>query len=107
VNRRQHLIGSIASVLLLLLLLAYGVQQRLRWAWALSAVLLCAGAVSVMLKGFAWEEAIALALLLLGLLPARREFHLSSSPPSQQYAAGRFVAVAVVLTTAWWLGLFS
>jgi lysylphosphatidylglycerol synthetase-like protein (DUF2156 family) len=105
VNRRQHLIGSIAGVLLLLL--AYGVQQRLRWAWALSAVLLCAGAVSVMLKGFAWEEAIALALLLLGLLPARREFHLSSSPPSQQYAAGWFVAVAVVLTTAWWLGLFS
>jgi phosphatidylglycerol lysyltransferase len=101
----SHLIGSIAGVLLLLL--AYGVQQRLRWAWALSAVLLCAGAVSVMLKGFAWEEAIALALLLLALLPARREFHLSSSPPSQQYAAGWFVAVAVVLTTAWWLGLFS
>jgi phosphatidylglycerol lysyltransferase len=101
----SHLIGSIAGVLLLLL--AYGVQQRLRWAWALSAVLLCAGAVSVTLKGFAWEEAIALALLLLALLPARREFDLSSSPPSQQYAAGWFVAVAVVLTTAWWLGLFS
>ena len=101
----SHLIGSIAGVLLLLL--AYGVQQRLRWAWALSAVLLCTGAVSVMLKGFAWEEAIALALLLLALLPARREFHLSSSPPSQQYAAGWFVAVAIVLTTAWWLGLFS
>jgi phosphatidylglycerol lysyltransferase len=81
----SHLIGSIAGVLLLLL--AYGVQQRLRWAWALSAVLLCAGAVSVMLKGLAWEEAIALALLLLALLPARREFHLSSSRPSQQYAA--------------------
>ena len=96
---------SIAGVLLLLL--AYRVQQRLRWAWALSAVLLCVGAGSVMLKGFAWEEAIALALLLLALLPARREFHLSSSPPSQQYAAGWFVAVAVVLTTAWWLGLFS
>ena len=101
----SHLIGSIAGVLLLLL--AYGVQQRFRWAWALSAVLLCAGAVSVMLKGFAWEEAIALALLLLALLPARREFNLSSSLPSQQYAAGWFVAVAVVLTTAWWLGLFS
>jgi phosphatidylglycerol lysyltransferase len=61
----SHLISSIVGILLLLF--AYGLQQRLRWAWALSAVLLCAGAVSLMLKGFAWEEAIALALLLLGL----------------------------------------
>jgi phosphatidylglycerol lysyltransferase len=101
----SHLIGSIAGVLLLLL--AYGVQQRLRWAWTLSAVLLCAGAVSVMLKGFAWEEAVTLAVLLFALLPARREFHLASSSPSQQYAFDWFVAVAVVLTTALWLGLFS
>ena len=101
----SHLMSSIAGVLLLLL--AYGVQQRLRWAWALSAMLLCAGAVLVMLKGFAWEEAVALAVLLFALLPARREFHLASSPPSQQYAFDWFVAVAVVLTTALWLGLFS
>jgi phosphatidylglycerol lysyltransferase len=101
----SHLMGSIVGVLLLLF--AYGLQQRLRWAWALSAVLLCAGAVSLMLKGFAWEEAIALALLLLALLPARREFYLSNSPPSQQNAFGRFVAIAVVLTAMFWLGLFS
>jgi len=60
-----------------------------------------------MLKGFAWEEAIALALLLLVLLPARREFHLSSSPPPQEGSFGWFVAIAVVLTTAVWLGVFS
>ena len=101
----SHVMGSIAGVLLLLF--AYGLQQRLRWAWALSAVLLCTGAVSLMLKGFAWEEAIALALLLLVLLPARREFQLSSSPPPQQGSSGWFVAIAVVLTTAFWLGLFS
>ena len=101
----SHFIGSVVGVLLLLF--AYGMQQRLRWAWALSAVLLCVGAVSQMLKGFAWEEAIALVLLFLALLPVRREFHLSSSAPSQPYAAGWFVAIAVVLTTAFWLGLFS
>jgi phosphatidylglycerol lysyltransferase len=101
----SHLMGSIVGILLLLF--AYGLQQRLRWAWALSAVLLCAGAVSLMLKGFAWEEAIALALLLLVLLPARREFQLSSSPPSPEGSFGWFVAIAVVLATAFWLGLFS
>jgi phosphatidylglycerol lysyltransferase len=101
----SHFMGSVVGVLLLLF--TYGMQQRLRWARAFSAVLLCAGAVSLMLKGFAWEEAIALVLLLLALLPARREFQLWSSPPPQPYAAGWFVAIAVVLTTAFWLGLFS
>ncbi len=102
----SHLIGSIAGVLLLLF--AYGMQQRLQRVWGLSVALLCAGAVSLMLKGFAWEEAFALVLLLLALLPARREFRLwSSSPPSQHYASYWFVAIAVVVTSAFWLGLFS
>jgi phosphatidylglycerol lysyltransferase len=101
----SHLMGSIGGMLLLLS--AYGLQQRLRWAWAISALLLSAGAVSLMLKGFAWEEAIALALLLLALLPARREFHLGRSSPPEQYAFGWFVAIGVVLATASWLGLFS
>jgi phosphatidylglycerol lysyltransferase len=105
VTETSHFMGSIVGVLLLLF--AYGLQQRLRWAWGLSAVLLFAGAVSLMLKGFAWEEAIALALLLLVLLPARREFQLSSSPPPQEGSFGWFVAIAVVLTTAFWLGVFS
>ena len=58
---------------------AYGLQQRLRWAWAISAVLLCAGAVSLMLKGFAGEEAIVLVLLLFALLPARGSSLVSPS----------------------------
>jgi phosphatidylglycerol lysyltransferase len=101
----SHLIGSIAGVLLLLLV--YGMQQRLRWAWALSAVLLGAGAFSLMLKGFAWEEAVTLVLLLLALLPARQEFRRETLPPSEQHASGWLVAIAVVLTAAFWLGLFS
>jgi phosphatidylglycerol lysyltransferase len=101
----SHLMGSIDGVLLLLC--AYGLQQRLRWAWVVSAALLGAGSVSSMLKGFAWEEAIALMLLLLALLPARREFRVSSSLPPQEYAFGWLVAIGVVLASAFWLGLFS
>jgi phosphatidylglycerol lysyltransferase len=101
----SHLMGSIDGVLLLLC--AYGLQQRLRWAWVVSAALLGAGSVSSMLKGFAWEEAIALMLLLLALLPARREFRVSSSIPPQEYAFGWLVAIGVVLASAFWLGLFS
>jgi len=101
----SHLLGSMAGVLLLLL--AYGLQERLRWAWAISAVVLCVGAVSLILKGFAWEEASALVLLLLALLPARREYRVPSPPLPQQYAIGWLVAIGVVLATAFWLGLFS
>ena len=101
----SHLMGSIDGVLLLLF--SDALQQRLQWAWVLSAVLLCAGAVSLMLKGFAWEEAIALVLLLLALLPTRREFHVSSPPLPREYAFGWLVAIGVVLATTSWLGLFS
>jgi len=101
----SHLVGSIDGVLILVF--AYGLQQRLRSAWAMSAVLLWAGAMSLMLKGFAWEEATVLVLLLLVLLPAGREFHVESSPPPQEYAFGLVVAIGVVLATASWLGLFS
>jgi len=101
----SHLVGSIEGVLMLVF--AYGLQQRSRSAWAMSAVLLWAGAVSVMLKGFAWEEATVLVLLLLVLLPAGREFQLESSSPPQQYAFGGLIAIGVVLATASWLGLFS
>jgi len=101
----SHLMGSIDGVLLLLC--AYALQQRLRWAWAISAALLCAGGVSLMLKGFAWEEALLVALLLFALLPARREFGVVSPPPPQEYAFGWLVAIGIVLATAFWLGLFS
>jgi len=101
----SHFIGSIDGVLLLLC--AYGLQQRLRRAWGFAAALLCVGTVSLMLKGFAWEEAVALALFLFVLLPARRNFVRSSLPASQPYASGWFFAIAVVLGAAFWLGLFS
>jgi phosphatidylglycerol lysyltransferase len=98
----SHFIGSIDGVLLLLF--ANGLQHQSRRVWGFATVLLGLGAASLMLKGFAWEEALALALLLLTLLPTRREFVLSSSLVSQP---GWFVAIAVVLGAAFWLGLFS
>ena len=48
-----------------------------------------------------------LVLLLLALLPARQEFRRETLPPSEQHAFGWLVAIAVVLTAAFWLGLFS
>ena len=103
----SHLIGSIAGVSLLLLV--YGMQQRLRWAWALSAgAARCRSFLVMMLKGFAWEEAINAGAASPCLaasaarIPAAKPCHLS-----EQHASGWLVAIAVVLTAAFWLGLFS
>jgi phosphatidylglycerol lysyltransferase len=101
----SHFIGSIDGVLLLLC--AYGLEQRLRRAWEFAAVLLCVGIVSLMFKGFAWEEAVVLAFFLVVLLSARREFVRSSLPASQPYASGWLFTIVVVLGAAFWLGLSS
>jgi phosphatidylglycerol lysyltransferase len=101
----SHFIGSIDGVLLLLL--ANSLHSSRGGAWGLAKALLGIGAVSLMLKGFAWEETIALALLLLSLLLARWEVPLSNSAVSQPYISVWFVAIAAVLGAAFWLGLFS
>jgi phosphatidylglycerol lysyltransferase len=100
----SHLLGSIIGVLLLL---ASGMQRWLQHPWELSVTLISAGVISLILKGFAWEEALALVMLLLAVMPSRREFHAETSVQSEQHASVWWVAIAVVLGTAFWLGLFS
>jgi phosphatidylglycerol lysyltransferase len=100
----SHFLGSIVGVLLLLL--ARGLQRRLRTAWSLAVVLLALGGVSSVLKGLEWDEAAVLGLLLLMLVPARREFNRTSSLLAERLTPGWFVAIGTALLSAFWLGLF-
>jgi phosphatidylglycerol lysyltransferase len=100
-----HFLGSVAGMVLLIL--SQGLQYRLRAAWLAASWLLAGGAVSALLSGLAWEEATVLLVLLLVFLPAGREFHVHRPPQATRYTAGWFLAVAVVLVSAFWLGLFS
>jgi phosphatidylglycerol lysyltransferase len=100
----SHFLGSVVGVLLLLL--ARGLQRRLRTAWTLAAALLALGGISSVLKGFEWDEAAVLGLLLLMLLPARREFNRTSSLLAERLTPGWFLAIATALLSAFWLGLF-
>jgi phosphatidylglycerol lysyltransferase len=101
----SHFLGSVAGVLLLLL--ARGLQRRLHTAWVLAVPLLALGAISMILKGLDWQEAVALAVLFLILLAGKGEFHRDSSLLRERYTPGWFLAIAVVLISAFWLGLFS
>jgi phosphatidylglycerol lysyltransferase len=100
----SHFVGSIIGMLLLLL--ARGLQRRLRRAWTLAVVLLAIGSVTALLKGLQWGEAAILAALLLTLVPARREFNRRTPLLAERLTPAWFLATATALLSALWLGLF-
>ncbi|HSB34390.1 MAG TPA: bifunctional lysylphosphatidylglycerol flippase/synthetase MprF [Nitrospirota bacterium] len=101
----SHFLGSIVGVALLLL--ARGIQRRLDAAFHLTLVLLGAGILFSLLKGFDYEEAMILAIMLGALLPSRRFFYRRTSLLEQRFSAGWIAAIAAVLLGSIWLGLFS
>lgn len=101
----SHFLGSLAG--LGLLLLARGLQQRLDAAYFLTALLLGAGITFSLFKGLDYEEAIILGLMLVALLPSRRHFYRRSSLIAEPLTPGWIAAIALVLATSIWLGLFS
>jgi phosphatidylglycerol lysyltransferase len=100
----SHFVGSIVGMLLLLL--ARGLQRRLRRAWTLTVVLLAVGSISAVLKGLQWGEAAILGVLLLTLVPARREFNRRTPLLAERLTPAWFLATATALLSALWLGLF-
>ncbi len=101
----SHFLGSLAG--LGLLLLARGLQQRLDAAYFLTAVLLVSGIFFSLLKGFDYEEAIALTLMLVALLPCRPHFYRKSSLISERFTPAWIATIILVLMGSIWLGLFS
>ncbi len=90
-----------------LLFAARGLQRKLLAAWRLSALLLVAGAALSLLRGFAWEEAAALLLLLTALLPCRRDFHRGIGLGSVEFIPGWIACFALVLLAAAGCGAFA
>lgn len=101
----SHFIGSLAGMGLLLL--ARGIQRRLDAAYLLTCGVLGFGIVASLLKGFDYEEAIILALILAVLLPCRRFFFRRASLLSEGFTHGWLAAIAVVLVSSVGLGIFS
>lgn len=100
----SHLIGSVVGTGLLVL--ARGLSRRLDGAWMLAIALLGAGAVASLAKGLDYEEAIILSLILLALLPFRRQFYRRSSLLDEPLNASWTVAVVAILAASVWIALF-
>lgn len=100
----SHFLGSLAG--LGLLLLASGLQRRLDAAYVLSSILLAAGAVFSLLKGFDWEEALILLTMLAALLPCRHYFYRRASIVGERFSIGWTIAVLVIVGASIWIGFF-
>jgi phosphatidylglycerol lysyltransferase len=101
----SHFIGSIAGMGLLLL--GRGLQRRLDAAYMLSVFLLTAGIAASLVKGFDYEEAFALGLILVALLPSRKHFNRKASLFSQRFSPAWTAAVLIVLCSSTWLGFYA
>ncbi len=98
----SHVLSSLVGALLILL--AWGLRARLDRAFRLTVALLAAGIPLSLLRGLDFDAALALALALLIVVLARKEFFrrasLRSDPPVTEW----IVAGGVVLGLAVWLG---
>ena len=101
----SHLLGSVVGVGLLII--AHGLYRRLYTAWWITIWLLCAGILLSLLKGFDYEEATILALVVIMLASARSRFRRRASLIEQHYSTAWVAAFFLVLAMAGWLVLFA
>ncbi len=101
----SHLLGSAVGVGLLVI--AHGLYRRLDAAWWLTVWLLCAGILLSLLKGFDYEEAIILGVVVIVLVSARARFKRRASLIEQHYSGPWIIALCIVLATAAWLVVFA
>lgn len=101
----SHFLSSLAGMMLLIL--SRGIWRRIDTAWFLSVALLGAGMVLSILRGFRWEEALFLALILGLFLPARNHFNRRGLLLDGAFSWDFFISLALALVASSWLGLFA
>jgi phosphatidylglycerol lysyltransferase len=98
----SHFIASAIGTLLLIV--AHGLVGRLKSAWQAAVLLLGAGAVFSLMKGFDYEEAL-ICLAVVGLLVAgRHSFYRQGGFLSGRSSSLEVLAIAVVVVAAIWIG---
>jgi phosphatidylglycerol lysyltransferase len=101
----SHLLGSVAGMGLLVL--ARGLHRRIDAAYMLTSAFLGIGIVMSILKGFDYEEAAILIIILAALVPCRRFFYRKAALIESSFTPAWTVAVVLVLLCSAWLIIFS
>jgi len=98
----SHLVGSTAGVVLLIL--SRGLMRRLSSAWTLAVLVIGAGIVVSLAKGFDWEEALILSAVLVLLLTHRSAFYRKAGIFAEPLEPRWIIAIAFILGCTIWLG---
>jgi phosphatidylglycerol lysyltransferase len=101
----SHLLGSVAGILLILL--AHSLQRRIETAYYAVSALLAGGIVFSLLKGFDYEEAMILGVMLLLFLPCRRHFYRKGAMLTESFSLNWIAAVSLVIGCTLWLMDFA
>jgi len=101
----SHFVASLTGAALLIL--AWGLGRRLDAAYYLTVLLLPIGIITSLLKGWDYEEAGALAVILATLLPARRHFYRRASLTAEVFSGEWLLMTVTVLAVSAWLGFFA
>ena len=101
----SHFLASVAGAGLLLL--SQGLARRLDGAYYLASVLLIVGITASMLKGFDYEEATLLLLVLAVLWRARPAFDRRAAFFETRFSAAWVAALIGAVGASVWLGLFA
>jgi phosphatidylglycerol lysyltransferase len=101
----SHFLGSLSGMMLLIL--AREIQRRIDAAYFITALILAGGVTFSLLKGFDYEEAIVLSVMLGLLLPSRKYFFRKASLVTRSFTPEWVLAIITAIMCTVWLGLFS
>ncbi|WP_458789621.1 bifunctional lysylphosphatidylglycerol flippase/synthetase MprF [Yoonia sp. MH D7] len=101
----SHLLGSVNGVLLLVV--SRGLYRRMARAWLVAMVLLSLGLLFSMLKGFDWEEAVAMASSALVLWVFRAAFYRAEVVGGLRLNWKWLLSVSLLVGAISWIGLFA
>lgn len=101
----SHFVGSVVGSALLIV--AWGLQRRLDGAFQLTVGLLLVGIAASLLKGLDYEEASALAFMLVVLLASRRSFYRRTSLTAERFDPQWLMAAGIVVAASVFLGFFT
>ncbi len=101
----SHLLGSVVGICLIIL--ARGLFRRVDGAYFLAVIFLAVGVVLSLLKGFDYEEAGILAVVLIMFAPTRKAFYRHASLLNVRFHPKWMVAILFAIASTVSLTLFS